>query len=141
MMATRGIFDIHNIEIAKRWSLLRKARENLKCAEDAAGHGWHNSSASRLYYALYQAGVEYLEMLGESCYPEPYWKHPKVGIHVGRRTGGEYGNFLLSVSALRVSADYYRVRVKPVQVAQEFGRAWQFLAFVYQHAIKNGLTP
>lgn len=138
-----GIFDIRdpNITIRGQWPLLRKARENLWCAVDAAGHKWYNSSASRLYYALYQAGTEFLTAKGESYDPDPYWKHQALCHRVSYRTQGKYGNFLLSIYQLRTTADYHGVNIKPKQVTTHFGEAWAFLTFVYQDLRQAGVRP
>ena len=133
------LFDLRRDSIHSRWKLLAKARENLLCAEDATNHQWHNASASRLYYAVYQAGKEFVEANGESR-AKGRWEHPDLFNMVSFLTRGQEGSILNQMRHIRQLADYERAAVRPGQLSNEFNRAWDFLNFVYSDLLKKNAT-
>jgi uncharacterized protein (UPF0332 family) len=133
------LVDLRRDSVPSRWKLLTKARENLLCAEDATNHQWHNASTSRLYYAVYQAGKEFVEAKGETR-AKGWWEHVDLANTVSLLTRGQQGSILNQMRHLRELADYERVLLQSGQLSNEFRRAWDFLNFVHGELEKRSGT-
>jgi uncharacterized protein (UPF0332 family) len=129
------LFDVRRDSIHSRWKLLAKAKENLLCAEDATdNHDWHNASASRLYYAVYQAAKEFVQAKGETR-PNGQWRHVELANTVSFLTRGQQGSILNQLLPIRKLADYEHALILPGQLRNDFVRAWDFLNFVHKYLL------
>jgi uncharacterized protein (UPF0332 family) len=89
---------------------MAKAEESLKAAELCCNAGLYNSSASRSYYAIFQAAQVALERVG---FERPEWSHTALRATFGNeltRRRKLYSPFLARSLALalelRLMADY-----------------------------------
>ncbi len=110
---------------------LSKAEESLATAEDCFEKARYNSCANRCYYAMFQAAVAALMMLG--AVPAGDWTHKYVGASVSeylikrrKLLPSKFGELYYEVERLRHKGDYRLVNVthgeasKTLRTAQEF---------------------
>ena len=105
---------------------MEKAADSLKAAELCYDTGLHNSSASRAYYAMFQAAQVALEKAG---FKRPEWSHTALHATFGNeltRRRKLYSPFLVRSLALglelRLVADYEEEMVSRKQA--ERGLRW-----------------
>ena len=125
------MWDFERDTIKKTWRFFRKARENYLCAKRAGAEECFNVAASRLYYAIYLAGKEYI-LLKEGLGPEAPVKHKDFPWRVTAATkdGGHHG-LALDARVLRLTADYKHASVRGVEVEEIQPRAHGFLSSIY----------
>jgi hypothetical protein len=98
--------------MVRQW--LAAAHESYRAAETAFDKGMFRSSASRAYYALYQAGTALMLHLGEVPPSQGNWSHPRLATLFeggpARRLFGRkailYKNACIRTYAARIVADY-----------------------------------
>src|SRR5437870_1883034 len=98
-----------------------KALENLAAGELLLGQGLVNSAASRLYYAMYEAGVHKLTQQGrtpgETRSGAVEWDHSMVQNNAGLLRGRRSDRLLFhAMRTLRVVADYRDENVRDAEL-------------------------
>ena len=117
-----------DIEIAA-W--LAKAQESLMTAESEFVNARYNSCANRCYYAAFQAAIAALLQAGmRPREPQGAWGHAFVqaqfaGELVNRRKRypADFRDTLVSLHALRRTADYEAAPVNPTRVSRALRQA------------------
>ena len=110
---------------------MRKADESLKTAELCYSQGLYNSSASRAYYAMFQAAQVALETAG---FTRPEWSH--AGLHATfaneltrrrKQYAATLARDLTIVQELRHTADYRNHDLSERQAARAVHKAKEFV--------------
>jgi len=117
---------------------IAKAEESLKAAELCYNAGLYNSSASRVYYAMFQAAQVALEKAG---FKRPEWSHTALRAAFGNeltRRRKLYSPFLVRHLTLglelRLVADYEEGAVSRKHAIRGLGWAKKFI-----EQIKKGI--
>jgi uncharacterized protein (UPF0332 family) len=114
---------------------LEKAEENLAAAQSEFVNGRYNSSASRSYYACFQAAIYALIQAGiRSTSTQREWSHEFVqaqfnGVLVNRRRlySAAVRGLLNQNYMLRLVADYSTDHVTAVRAGRGVGRTERFV--------------
>ncbi|MGH7961830.1 MAG: HEPN domain-containing protein [Candidatus Binatia bacterium] len=110
---------------------LSKAEESLKTAELCYSQGLYNSSASRAYYAMFQAAQVALEAAG---FARSEWSH--AGLHATfaneltrrrKQYAAALARDLTIVQELRHTADYRNYDLSERQAARALHKAREFV--------------
>ena len=118
---------------------ISKAEESLKTAELCYSRGFYNSSASRAYYAMFQAAQVALETGG---FTRPEWSH--AGLHATfaneftrrrKQYAAALARDLTVVQELRHTADYRNHNLSERQAARALHKAREFV-----NAIKEKIS-
>jgi uncharacterized protein (UPF0332 family) len=109
-----------------------KAKANLDAARVLAERGWFDAAANRAYFALFQAGVAWMQRMGRR--PEEFtrgatrWQHATIvgNASLYRRRLADIALFR-ELRALRVQADYGESRVAGDRVRAVLGKARELI--------------
>lgn len=110
---------------------IAKAEESLKAANLCYSQGLYNSSASRAYYAMFQAAQVALEAEG---FTRPEWSH--AGLHatfaneltrLRKQYSAAFARDLIIVQELRHTADYRDYDLGERQAARALNKAREFV--------------
>lgn len=110
---------------------IAKAEESLKAAALCHSQGLYNSSASRAYYAMFQAAQVALEAGG---FTRPQWSH--AGLHATfaseltrrrKQYSAVFARDLTIVQELRHTADYRDHDLNKAQAARALSKAREFV--------------
>jgi len=120
---------------------LAKAEENLEVAELAFKQKKYNASASRAYYAVFQAAIAALLKLTDFRPKDGEWKHGQVQAELNRRLimrkktlPAHLGHVPMDLLEIRHTADY-RSQMLSQKVARDaLSRAQKFV-----EAVRNNL--
>ena len=118
-----------------------KAGENLEMAELAFKQKKYNASASRAYYAVFQAAIAALLKLTDFRPKDGEWKHGQVQAELNRRLimrkktlPAHLGHVPMDLLEIRHTADY-RSQMLSQKVARDaLSRAQKFV-----EAVRNNL--
>jgi uncharacterized protein (UPF0332 family) len=120
---------------------LAKAEENLEVAELALERKKYNASASRAYYAVFQAAVAALLKLTDFRPKDDEWKHAQVQAELNRRLimrrkvlSGHLGHVPMDLLEIRHTADY-----RPQMLGQKIAREALSKAREFIKAVRNSL--
>jgi uncharacterized protein (UPF0332 family) len=114
----------------------RKAEDSLRATEHLVRLGLHDSGASRLYYALYAAAVDWMKRAGrqpgEFTSGASKWRHATIvgNASLYRRSLQDVLLFRTAYS-LRLRADYDSIQIAPEELQLCFGEAQRFLEELY----------
>ena len=120
---------------------IAKAEESLRAADLCYAQGLYNSSASRAYYAMFQAAQVALEAAGFS---RPVWSH--AGLHATfaseltrrrKQFSPVFARDITIVQDLRHTADYRDSALSQRQTARALGKAKTFVNTV-KESISHG---
>ena len=110
---------------------LEKAEESLKAAQRCLEGGWHNSGASRAYYAMFHAVRTALAYAGID---RPWWSHGGLQATFSTELVRRRKLYPLSfihdfaeAMELRHTADYSDIQVPPRRAARAVRAAAEFL--------------
>jgi uncharacterized protein (UPF0332 family) len=113
---------------------ITKAEESLRAADFCYSQGCYNSSASRAYYAMFQAAQVALEAAG---FTRPEWSH--AGLHATfaneltrrrKQYAATLARDLTIVQELRHTADYRNHDLSERQGARALRKAREFVNIV-----------
>jgi uncharacterized protein (UPF0332 family) len=121
------------------WS---KAKESLEMASLAYQRKKYNVSASRAYYAVFQASIAALMKLTDLRAIDNEWGHGQVQAELNRRLimrrkvlPGDIGRTPMDLIELRHVADYKPEAVSAKEAKRAYDRAERFLLSV-AHALE-----